>query len=352
MSENSHPKVSVVMTAYNSGRVIRKTLDSLLGQTFRDFELIIVDDCSKDDTIDIIKGYDDPRIRLVRNEANQGISRSRNIGLDLAKGEYVAMSDHDDPSLPTRLEKQVAFLDGHPDHIMVTTACFFQTGQSRETGDIITNPYLLHWTLFYRCPLVHSATCIRREPADRAGIRYNPVYAYAEDFHFYHLLARVGKLGAIDEPLVVYVIHEHNTTHSILDDMIRNGLAFMQEQYREVLGFTDRNSDVELVWNSCNINIPVDNAADLRHLGEFLAESCERFIQVQQPGEADRALLWRDVGKTWWKVVKMSAEKLGKPALLAVYDRNLHSGLDAPAGLDYLQSYVFAALRSVVAKLR
>lgn len=352
MNENTHPKLSVVMTAYNSSRVIHKTLEALLGQTYRDFELIIVDDCSKDDTVAIIEGFNDPRIKLVRNDKNQGISRSRNIGLDLAKGDYVAMSDHDDLSLPTRLEKQVAFLDSHPDYIMVTCDCVIQSGQSRRAMTVIANPYLLHWTLFYRCPLVHSATCIRRAAADRAGIRYNPAYAYAEDFHFYHLLARVGKLGAIAEPLVVYLIHEHNTTHSILDDMIRNGLAFMQEQYRDVLGIADRSGDVELLWKACTLDIPLDNVGDLRRLGEFLVASCECFIQTQQPGETDRALLWQDVGKTWWKAVRISAEKRGKPALLSAYDPNLHTGLGTPAGLEWLQAYAFSMLRRIISTLR
>lgn len=338
----TNPRVSVVLTTYNSSRVIRKTLESLLEQTFRDFDLIIVDDCSRDDTAEIIASYGDPRIRLVRNQQNQGISKTRNIGLGLARGEYIAMSDHDDISFPSRLEQQVAFLDSHPDFVMVATTSFMQPRSSNSRPRAITSPYLLHWTLFYRCPLVHSAICVRREAMERAGIRYDATYAYSEDYQIYHQLGRIGKLGMLDEPLVIYVIHQHNTTHSVLDDMYSNGLAFMQAQYQEYLGFQGREEDVQRVWDLCNQNIPARDISDLQRLGAFLVEACQRFIDIQQPGEADRALLWRDAANTWWRAVRMSAEKCGNPALLTAARRTFPTELLGHAGSGFSRSYVLA----------
>src|SRR5688572_15109961 len=96
------PKVSVIMPAYNAARYIQEAIKSILEQTFADFELIIINDGSSDATLDCIKSFSDPRIKLINNEKNLGIIKSRNIGLDAASGEYIAKMDSDDVSLPSR----------------------------------------------------------------------------------------------------------------------------------------------------------------------------------------------------------------------------------------------------------
>jgi glycosyltransferase involved in cell wall biosynthesis len=339
------PKVSIVMTAYNSSRVIRPALESLLSQSLANFELIIIDDQSQDDTCAIVESYRDPRLQLIRNAVNQGISRSRNIGLNLARGEYIAMSDHDDISLPTRLEKQVAFLDAHPDFIMAAVNCFEQRGDKRTALPPIPNPAMLHWTLFQICPLAHSGICVRREAMEQAGIRYNPDYAYAEDYHIYHLFGRAGKIAMLSEPLVTYMIHPHNTTHSVLPDMRRNGLAFMTEQFREYLGFVGREDEVELVWSLCNQKIPAKDAETLVHFGKFMVEACQRFIDIKKLDEADSALIRRNTSDTWWAAVRMSAEKTGKPALLAEAGKRRPENICPADSFGLLRSYILALIQ-------
>src|SRR5262245_31351165 len=108
------PRVSVVMATYNPGALVEETLRSLLRQTLTDFERLIVDDASTDDTVARICQFQDRRIRLIRNARNVGVANARNIGLDAARGDYLAPCDHDDLSLPERLEQQVRFLDAHP----------------------------------------------------------------------------------------------------------------------------------------------------------------------------------------------------------------------------------------------
>ncbi len=103
----TEPLVTVVMTTYNGEEFVAKTIQSILDQEFSDFELIIIDDASSDRTVDIIGQFDDPRIRLFPNDKNLGISVSRNQGLSLARGKYVAPHDHDDISYPHRLAKEV-----------------------------------------------------------------------------------------------------------------------------------------------------------------------------------------------------------------------------------------------------
>jgi glycosyltransferase involved in cell wall biosynthesis len=102
------------MPAYNAALYLREAVDSVLKQTCTDFELIVVDDASTDETATILASYDDPRIRVHRFASNGGVSRARNMGLEMARGEYVALQDADDLSYPERLEKQILYLDSHP----------------------------------------------------------------------------------------------------------------------------------------------------------------------------------------------------------------------------------------------
>ena len=113
------PKLSVIMPAYNAEKYIGEAIESILNQTFTDFEFIIIDDGSSDHTADIIKGFHDERIRFIQNEKNSGVANTLNKGLELSQGEYIARMDADDISLPARFEKQVAFMEANPDVAVV-----------------------------------------------------------------------------------------------------------------------------------------------------------------------------------------------------------------------------------------
>jgi glycosyltransferase involved in cell wall biosynthesis len=121
VSMKEKPQVTVLMSVYNGEKYLREAIDSILGQTFKDFEYLIIDDGSTDSSSDIIRSYTDSRIRLIRNEKNIGLTGSLNKGLKLAKGEYIARMDADDISLPERLEREVAIAGAHPEITVVTT---------------------------------------------------------------------------------------------------------------------------------------------------------------------------------------------------------------------------------------
>jgi glycosyltransferase involved in cell wall biosynthesis len=114
VTPKEYPQVTVLMPAYNAAPFLRAALDSILAQTFTDFELIVVDDASTDSTPAILSSYSDPRLRVVRLDRNSGVSAARNKGISLTKGSYLALMDADDISHPERLAKQIAYLDQHP----------------------------------------------------------------------------------------------------------------------------------------------------------------------------------------------------------------------------------------------
>ena len=110
------PRVSVFMPVYNAGKDLAEAIQSILDQTYRDFEFVIVNDGSTDTSLQTLQQYTDPRIRLINNDGNKGLIASLNIGLETCQGEYIVRMDQDDISLPQRIEKQVQFLDEHPEY--------------------------------------------------------------------------------------------------------------------------------------------------------------------------------------------------------------------------------------------
>src|SRR5262245_820186 len=135
ISGGAAPRVSVMMAAYNGGNLIRESINSVLAQSFTDFEMIIIDDCSTDDTPEVLRSYTDQRLRILRNEVNLGVVGTRNRGLEEAHGDYIAILDQDDVSRPNRLAAQVAYLDSHPGTVLIASdAEWLEDGKLRPTG--------------------------------------------------------------------------------------------------------------------------------------------------------------------------------------------------------------------------
>lgn len=175
------PRVSVLMPVYNTRpEHLREAIDSILAQTFTDFELFILNDCSTDQQVeDVVKSYTDPRIVYAVNECNLGISGSRNRLLDMARGEYLAVMDHDDISLPERFEKQVAFLDEHQDVGLVGCQAWYTVTKKERPFPIKDNE--IKMDLMTRCALCHPAVMIRDAILKEHGLRYEEIFSPAED---------------------------------------------------------------------------------------------------------------------------------------------------------------------------
>src|SRR5262249_35270201 len=136
------PKVTVVIPVYNREKYVRDAIDSILVQTFPDFELLVIDDGSTDRSREVVQSYHDPRIHLVCNGTNLGVPKTRNLGIQLARGEYLAFLDSDDWAYPERLGKQVAFLDSHPDYAAVGAWIAWMDEEGRSLGRIRRKPIL------------------------------------------------------------------------------------------------------------------------------------------------------------------------------------------------------------------
>lgn len=203
------------MPVYNAERYVREAVESILNQTFRDFEFVIIDDGSTDRSRQILQDYAarDPRVRLT-SRPNTGYLRALNEGLGDCQGEYVARMDADDVSLPERLERQIAFLDAHPERLMVGSALV----RIDDDGDVLCEEHLpeTHEEIEARLlkplgAIGHPAAMIRRQSLVDVG-GYRQAYYGAEDHDLWLRLAERGKLANLREALLKCRVHVGNFT--------------------------------------------------------------------------------------------------------------------------------------------
>jgi GT2 family glycosyltransferase len=218
---SDEPRVSVICAAYNGSAHLQPTLDGLLAQQERDFEAVFVDDASTDGTPALLAGISDPRFRVVRNERNLGLIATRNRAVSMSRGRYVAVTDQDDVSHPSRLRRQADWLDANPGASAVYTLirCVDASGRPRRGVPRWTySGQQARAALVYHNFVTHSTLMFRRDRV--STVVYPREYPLCED---YNLLVRLadseGGLHAIPEALVDYRSHDTNHTRVALDEM-------------------------------------------------------------------------------------------------------------------------------------
>ncbi len=206
------PLISILLPAYNGSRYIRETINSILAQTYSNFELIIVDDCSTDDTADIVASFTDKRIVYSRNEQNKRIVYTLNRAIDMSKGEYCARIDADDIALPTRLEEQLGYFLHHPEYSMIDTVqdCINEDGKriDRYNSNIIEEAAIVQAMPRTNC-LGHPSVMIKAEVLKRYRYR-NIVY---EDYDLWLRMLNDGhRIYKMAKPLTLFRVHNFSLT--------------------------------------------------------------------------------------------------------------------------------------------
>ena len=201
-----NPKVTVLMSVYNGEKYLSEAVDSILAQTYRNFEFLIVDDGSSDGSSEILAVYAelDSRIRVVRNDENIGLTRSLNKGLSLASGEYIARMDADDVAYPTRLACQTEYLDNNPGITVVGSGIEIIDENSQVIGRRLPKDdsvFLKNNLILKNSVFAHSSVVFRREVVVRAG-GYDENFRYAQDYDLWSRLAEKYELGTIEEAMM------------------------------------------------------------------------------------------------------------------------------------------------------
>lgn len=207
------PAVTVLMSAYNGEPYLRKAVESVLGQTFSDFEFLVIDDASTDRTAEIVESYPDPRIRLIHNERNLGLTASLNKGIELARGRYIARMDSDDISMPERLSRQFEFMESHPSVGVCGTWAKTIDPAGNVTGELRALTGTSLKKLCWRpSPFLHPTVMARTILL--ISNRYKPEYQQAQDYELWLRLCQKTDFHNIDQFLLLYRKHPGSVFNS------------------------------------------------------------------------------------------------------------------------------------------
>jgi len=258
----SVPQVSVIMAVYNGGKYLRTAINSVLQQSFTEFEFIIVDDCSTDSTATIISSYRDGRIKYIKNKVNLGQTPSLNIALDLSKGKYIARIDADDVYQPEKLEIQYSFMEKHPE----VTVCGTSGESIDENGEIYANrsfpqkPIDIYFRMFYHSPLNHVSIIMRRSIILKIG-GYDERYPICADFALWSKLIKNNyQITNIPESLTQFRVHVHSL--SIVNKLGQSGEEMADIIYSNIRDLLNLNitknecrNIVLMLWPSSGVSI-------------------------------------------------------------------------------------------------
>lgn len=247
-------KVSVVMPAFNAEEFIEEAIDSVLNQTFKDFEFIIIDDSSTDSTSAIIKKYQakDGRIIYVTNKHAKGVTGALNTGLEIAKGEYIVRMDTDDISLPERLKTQVQFMDEHKE-IGLAGSWYELMGSKTGIKELPTDNKLIKCTMLLHGALAHPTVIFRRKLFEDYNLNYNPKYVYGQDLDLWIRASKITEITNIPEVLIKYRIYDKNVGSSHSAEQSRNARNIRKEELMN-LGIYPTYEEMEIHHSLSNWN--------------------------------------------------------------------------------------------------
>lgn len=234
------PVISVITPVYNTKEeYLRPAIESILNQTYSDFEFILIDDGSKPYIRDIICSYPDERIKYISNLKNQGAAKSRNLGIEMSAGEYIAFIDSDDAAYPDRFSKQLSYLKAHPEvdclgtsyRIIPANAVMHKSENNHDT--------LKYYTLFQGCPFCQSTVMMRRRVFEETGVRYETRFVPTEDYALWIELCDRCRFANLDEVLLDYRVHDSNISILKAEEQSRNGNLAQYDKIFRMAGVED-----------------------------------------------------------------------------------------------------------------
>lgn len=243
------PVVSVLMPVYNAERYVKEAINSILNQTFKDFELVVLNDASSDSSKEIILSFQDARIRYIENEQNRGLSFSRNRLLSEVRGEYIAWLDADDIAYPARLEEEYRFLEEHTDHALVASWARLIDSEGKPTGNYIKSyipdEYLSALLLFVNY-FVQSSVMLRK--SHLPDVHYRQEFPPTEDYELWVRIAAMHPVAILPKTLVDYRIHETNIS-SIQQLKSEKAVKLNHRIQLENVGILPSDEEIDLHYN-------------------------------------------------------------------------------------------------------
>ena len=251
--DETMPLVSVLLPVYNGEEFIEQTISSILNQSYSNFELIIINDCSIDQTENIIQSFDDDRIRYYKHAKNLRLIATLNEGLDLSRGKYIARIDADDIAHFDRLKKQVEFLEQNQDYVLVGTSV------GLIKNNLITDEVIkyyaenndLRFAMCFYCPFIHPSIMMRNSVIQSNNLKFNNEFLHAEDYDFWTRLSKYGMITNLDCVLTYYRIHENQISARFKNYQIEM-MEKIQERYRSLLFKKYTTSEIQVLFYDSN----------------------------------------------------------------------------------------------------
>jgi glycosyltransferase involved in cell wall biosynthesis len=286
------PFVSVILPVYNGGPYLQSAVSSILSQSHKYFELIIIDDGSTDDSAHVLCTFKDERIRLFR-QANQGLASTLNRGISVARGSYIARQDQDDISMPDRLSKQVAYMQAHPECALLGT--WAQIMEINRLSDRFhrhpTDPGELRYELLFNNPFVHSSVMLRKTVMEQlGGYCTDPERQPPEDYELWSRIARVAEISNLPENLLIYREIPTSMSRTGISPFQRRLVRLCAENIAHATGTKDDDPDVQaiaaLTHGSAEL---LHKKPDFQRMHQILEKAIER-----NTGAERQALLKRE----------------------------------------------------------
>jgi glycosyltransferase involved in cell wall biosynthesis len=277
------------MSVFNGRAFLHESVESILSQTFQDYEFVVVDDGSTDGSSEILARYTDPRLRVIRNPSNLGLTRSLNVGLEASKGDLVARQDADDRSYPERLARQVAFLDANPSVALVGTQA---RGIDRSGSPVdlsgwpkATAAMAIRWQLMFDSPFTHTSVMFRRAPVSELG-GYNEDFRTSQDFELFSRLAVAHELRNLRDVLVEWRVMKGSVSTAYSETDLRRVQAVLAENRKRWLDADEISAEALTTWGNINYAGKLGGVTDLRSLISSDDGMFRRFVALN-PAAAD-----------------------------------------------------------------
>ncbi len=280
------PKASVIMTAYNSAQYIEESIRSILTQTFRDFELIIIDDASTDETANIIRSFKDKRIILISNAENKHIAESANTGLSIARGAYIFRFDSDDLMQPHKLETQIRYMEEHPD-TGVCGSYISYFGNRKGVWKMPVSNGEIRSNLLFANSIANSAVCIRKSVIDAHALQYSTAYRNPpmEDYELWLRIIPIAHFVNLPEVLVSK--REHTANESNVESGRKEAsLGKLFEQAYQLMGIEMQKEEISDLLLAYKQGIPT-----IEDIYAFAEAAHVLIDKAQKTGLFERKLL-------------------------------------------------------------
>ena len=234
---NKTPIISIVMPVYNGEKYLKEAIDSILNQTYKYFEFIIINDGSTDRSEEIILSYADSRIRYIKNETNLKLIKTLNKGIQLSEGEYIVRMDADDISLPNRLLLQIDFMQKNPN----VGLCSGNAISIGPEGNIIsgkwwdTNNLPIKWLLIWENPIAHPTIMLRKETLLTNKLSYDTRKLHAEDYELWCKMAHFTNIERLNDIILKYRVSESSIYRNNFRTSCNNSLDTNREYIKKII---------------------------------------------------------------------------------------------------------------------